>query len=182
MPTTDWNLIIQGNISLLWCQWCMDPMNRTKTLSTLLEEFYTQYQNVEPLNIGTLLMAAYILFVYPQQTEFENINFDAVPTGDFNVVTGTLTTEKKRFCARIRNSLAHGRFAVHSDLITLTDQKPDGKDKFEANISVTKFGIFINEFMHEVKNKHYIYREKGTDLFSGSEIRIAGRNCSGTTC
>lgn len=133
----------------------MNPSNRAKTLATLLDEFHSQYQNVPPLNIGSLLMAAYILFVYPQQSEFENMNFDTVSINDFTVATGTPTTQKRRFCSRIRNALAHGRFTVCDGLITMSDQRQDATDRFEARISVINFGKFINGFMQTVKNHHF---------------------------
>ncbi len=49
MAETDWNLIIQGNISLIWCQWATDPKNRDKIIGQLLDEFQQQYR-VTPLN------------------------------------------------------------------------------------------------------------------------------------
>lgn len=155
MPTTDWNLIVQGNISLLWCLWSMQPENCEKTLSKLLHEFHSQYSNVKPLNIGSLLMASYILFVYPQQTEFDSIDFSRVDTNSFTVHEGTSKENKQRFCSRIRNGLTHGRFAVNSDQIELTDQRQDGSDPFRTTITVGAFGEFINNFMHEVKRQHF---------------------------
>lgn len=155
MPKTDWNIIVQGSISLLWCQWSTKPENMNKSLGQLLDEFRTRYSNVEPFNIGTLLMWAYILFVYPQQAEFDAFDFSRVDTNSFTVHEGTPNTNKKRFCSRIRNALTHGRFAVNADQIELTDQKQDGADKFQTTITIANFGDFINSFMHEAKSQHF---------------------------
>ena len=154
MTKTDWNLIVQGNISLLWCEWSMKPEHQDKPMKDVIEEFRKQFSNVLPLNIGTLLMASYILFVYPQQTEFNAIDFSQIDTSKFVVHQGTSSTETKRFCSRIRNGLTHGRFMVNSNQIELCDQKRDGKDQFRSTISIGAFGDFINKFMHEVKNQH----------------------------
>lgn len=154
MPNTDWNLIVQGNISLIWCQWANDPRNRDKTVGQLLAEFHQRY-TVAPLNIGSLLMASYILFVYPQQAEFENADFARIDTSKFIVSKGTPNTEHKRFCSRIRNGLTHGRFTVNGEQIELCDQKNDGSDPFCTTISVGDFGQFISAFMLEMKNQHF---------------------------
>jgi hypothetical protein len=155
MPTTDWDIIIKGNISLLWCQWSTNPKNGDKKLSELLKEFHSQYNNIDPLNIGSLLMASYILFVYPQQSEFNSFDFSRVDTNHFTVHQGTSTTNKDRFCSRIRNALAHGRFAVNLDQIELSDQKTNGSDPFRTTILLVHFGEFINNFMDEVKRQHF---------------------------
>ena len=154
MPETDWNLIIQANISLIWSQWSIDPKNRDKTIGKLLREFRKQYI-VPPLNIGSLLMAAYILFVYPQQAEFDKVDFERISTDGFYVHEGTPTTESRRFCSRIRNGLSHGRFKVGDNQIELTDQQRDGRDPFRATIQIDKFGEFINQFMSEVKKQYF---------------------------
>jgi len=154
MPT-NWNLIVQGNISLLWCQWSMQPENSDKSVGQLLREFHTQYSNVAPLNIGSLLMASYILFVYPQQAEYNNVDFSRIDFTGFQIHEGTPTSEPITFCRRIRNGLTHGRFTLNEDHIELTDKKQDGSDPFRATISFTAFGDFINAFMSEVKNQHF---------------------------
>ncbi|MBN2375539.1 MAG: hypothetical protein JXD22_04005 [Sedimentisphaerales bacterium] len=152
---TNWDLIVQGSISLLWCQWSKKPENKDRSMGEVLEEFKEKYSNVEPLNIGTLLMASYILFVYPQQAEFDKADFSHIDTDKFIVHYGTQNTEKKRFCSRIRNGLTHGRFTVNGDQIELCDKKADGTDQFRSTIYVGDFGNFINGFMHEIKNQHF---------------------------
>ncbi len=100
-------------------------------------------------------MAAFILFVYPQQTEFEQVDFGRINIDGFHVHEGTPTSNPKRFCSRIRNGLSHGRFRLADGQIELTDQKRDGSDSFCTTISVGKFGDFINQFMLEAKNQHF---------------------------
>jgi len=124
-------------------------------MGQVLDDFLKEYRNVSPFNPGLLLMASYILFVYPQQAEFEAINFLRIDTDKFIVHQGTPNTDKKRFCSRIRNGLTHARFTVNGDQIELCDKKKDGTDQFRSTISVGDFGNFINGFMHEVKNQHF---------------------------
>jgi len=133
----------------------MQPDNQEKTLRQLLQEFSVKYSNVSPLNIGSLLMASYILFVYPRQAEFDATDFSKIETSKFVVHQGTANSDKKRFCSRIRNGLTHGRFVITGDEIELCDQKNNGSDQFRSTIRVCDFGDFINGFMHEVKNQHF---------------------------
>jgi hypothetical protein len=72
----------------------MEPEHQDKLMKDVIEEFKKKFSNVLPLNIGTLLMASYILFVYPQQTEFDAIDFSQINTGKFVVHEGTSSTEK----------------------------------------------------------------------------------------
>ncbi|MCC5848349.1 MAG: hypothetical protein JJU29_09660 [Verrucomicrobia bacterium] len=152
---TDWNIVVQSNISLIWCQWALDPTYEKKTIGELLVEFREKYK-IDPLNIGSLIMAAYPLFVFPQQAEFNAINFSEIDLSSFTVTEGTNTTDPKRFCSRIRNSLAHARFKVEQNNISFYDQTKNGGDNFSASISIQRFGSFINEFMLEVKNQFFL--------------------------
>lgn len=156
---TDWDLVIQGNISLLWCEWCLRYENKDKTIGEALKIFSQKYENILPINVGLLLMASYLLFVYPQQTDFDNIDFDKIDINQFDVHEGTPKTDKKRFCSRIRNSLTHSRFGLHGERIEFHDQRNDETDKFRASISIKDFGNFINNFMFEVKDQHFKRKE-----------------------
>ncbi len=155
MSTTDWNLIIQGNLSLIWCQLCMKPENKDKTIKQLLNDFKSTYESIEPLNIGSLFMASYILFVYPKESDYKAIDFSKIDTSCFTVKEGTSNSNKDRFCCRIRNSLTHSRFSIEGDRISFLDYKKNEKDLFKASISIHKFGEFINNFMHEVKKQYF---------------------------
>ena len=61
---TDWNLVIQSNISLLWLNECMKKSNQNKKVEDLMKEFQARNENVGILNSGTLMMASYFLFLY----------------------------------------------------------------------------------------------------------------------
>ncbi len=66
---TDWNLVIQSNISLLWLNECMKKSNQNKKVEDLMKEFQARNENVGILNSGTLMMASYFLFLYPREQE-----------------------------------------------------------------------------------------------------------------
>ena len=100
-------------------------------------------------------MGAYILFVYPQQAEFEATDFSKIDTSRFDVQEGTEANNKQRFCSRIRNSLAHGRFNLRCNDIEFEDQRHGGTDRFRVKIGIKDFGDFINSFMQEVKNQYF---------------------------
>jgi len=150
----------------MWCQWAMDEKNWGKTVGQLLKEF-NENEGVKPLNVGTLVMAAYPLFVYPQQTEFEKIDFSQINTSRFTVLTGKPTdptADRKYFCRRIRNAVAHGNFKIVEDQVkdqiefvdyTFDKKSKQPKDFFKATITTLDFGAFINNFMSEVKRQYF---------------------------
>jgi hypothetical protein len=74
----DWNLIIQGNISLLWIQECLNLANGGKAINELLKDFRAKNDNCHILNVGTVFMAAYILFVYPKESDFINSDLTSI--------------------------------------------------------------------------------------------------------
>ncbi|MCD4792418.1 MAG: hypothetical protein K8R54_04235 [Bacteroidales bacterium] len=157
---TDWNLIIQGNISLLWIQETLKPENRNKTINELLIDFKNEYEQTEPLNIGTLFMATYLLFLYPRESEIININISKAQISDFYIKTKgnkqSNETENEYFIRRLRNSIAHGNFIIDTDLkIKFEDNNKSKSNLFVAEIHLPKFGKFINEFMLEAKNQHF---------------------------
>ncbi|WP_409526522.1 HEPN family nuclease [Nitrincola sp. MINF-07-Sa-05] len=152
--STDWNVLIQGYLSLMWCQDSIAPENQDKKLSVLLGEFQNKNEGITPLNIGSLLSSAYICFMYPQQTEFENLNFESISADNFSIIYGRDGDAKYR-CRRIRNSLAHARFQVSKEMFIFEDQDPRGNDKFKATIKACHFGDFLNNFFHECKNQYF---------------------------
>lgn len=160
---TDWNLIIQGNISLLWNQECLKPENRKKTIEELLSEFRLKYENCGILNCGTLFMATYLLFVYPKEKEFESCDKSNLKTDAFKITDNDYVKNKivdsSYIVRRIRNSLAHGNFTIEEDVITFEDWVPNEKelkpDYFKCKIRVGEFGNFINSFMFEIKNQRF---------------------------
>ncbi len=142
---------MHGNISLLWCQECMSPKNQNRSVGELLAEFSIKYEGVPLLNVGTLIMAAYPLFVYPQQAEFDKVDYNKISTDRFEVRVGTSSNKRKRFCGRIRNSLSHGNFTITDSHILFEDNNREKTDAFSATIKIEDFGKFINNFMFEAK-------------------------------
>jgi HEPN family protein len=154
---TDWNLIIQGNISLLWIQECLDKKNTDKKIGKLLNEFYDKNEKISVLNPGTLFMATYLLFLYPKESEITN--FDNIDLTEFNINTKGLKqnneTDKSYLLRRIRNSIAHGNFKIENNQIIFNDNNKSGSNPFKASIQISKFGSFINEFMIKAKENHF---------------------------
>jgi hypothetical protein len=161
MTLDDWNLIIQAHLSLIWCQWAMDPKNHSKTIGKMFEQFERKYENTKPLNIGTVLMASYPLFLFPQQADFDMIDFEQIDISMFHVLDGTKKDDKKYFCRRIRNALSHSRVRVNNGSIVFKDERKDGSDQFRAKVEINAYLRFIGGFMKEVKDQ-YFQRRKST--------------------
>ncbi|AJH13659.1 hypothetical protein [Myroides profundi] len=157
---TDWNLIIQGNISLLWIQECLKPENENKTIKDLLNEYRLKNENVTILNPGCLFMAAYLLFLYPKESEIVSTNLSFINTGIFDIITmGVKSPDESKeeyIVRRIRNSLAHGNFEIDDNLvITFEDNNSAKTNLFRTKIRFNQFGELINNFMQESKNTRY---------------------------
>ncbi|WP_415720603.1 HEPN family nuclease [Photobacterium ganghwense] len=152
--STDWNLLVQGYLSLNWCQETMKPSNQNKSVSSLLSEFKDKNAGTPPLNLGTMLSAAYLCLMYPQQSEFQNMDFSKIDTSCFIVIEGE-NGDSKYICRRIRNSLAHARFQIVDDLFVFFDQRTNGKIPFKAEIKIQAFGEFLNSFFFEAKEQHF---------------------------
>jgi hypothetical protein len=159
----DWELIIRGNISLLWIIETMKPENRNRTVSEILKHFKNNYENTDPLNDGTLFMAAYLLFLYPQESEFNNIDKSKIDTSDFLIIKNENIKNKiidsSYIVGRLRNSIAHGHFSIDSEKITFEDWVPNKNNRkpnyFKTEIHQKKFGDFINNFMLMVKEQTF---------------------------
>ncbi|GAB0152338.1 HEPN family nuclease [Marinobacterium sp. BA1] len=152
--STNWNVLIQGFLSLIWCQESINPKNQGKQVVELLSEFRAKNEGINPLNIGSMLSAAYLCFMYPQQSEFKKMDFSAVDVSHFNVVQGS-SADSKYICRRIRNSLAHARFEITDNGFVFYDVRPDGSDEFKAEIKIEFFGDFLNNFFFEAKSQHF---------------------------
>jgi hypothetical protein len=152
-------MIIQGIISLLWIQECLNSKNQNKTVQQLRNEFALKTENVNLLNPGTLFMATYLMFLYPKESEIKNANLDEIKLPDYKVLKAGKVKEnsKTNFLRRIRNSIAHANFEITNNLdIIFRDINPkDITDKFEIEIQLYKFGEFINSFMLTLKNQYF---------------------------
>ena len=73
--------------------------------------------------------------MYPQQSEFESLDYSSIPTDKFNVTVGK-TAGSKYLCRRIRNSLAHAQFQMSNGFFRFEDGNPCGGDKFKAEIEI----------------------------------------------
>jgi len=154
---TDWNLIIQGNISLLWIQECLEKENSDKTIDELLKDFKSKNENCDILYHGTLFMATYLMFLYPKESELTNINIEDIDIAQFQISTlGTKAnneeTDKAYLLRRIRNSIAHGNFKIEQNNIEFKDNNKSNCNLFEAKISI---GNFINDFMYKAKKEYF---------------------------
>ena len=150
----DWNLVIQSYQSFLWIQETVKEENRNKKIDTLLEEFHSKNGGISPFNKGTLISAAFLCFVYPQQSMFDIFDFTSLDISKFSLKTGNCLNAKD-LCCRIRNSLTHARFKISNGSLFFEDRKKNGSDRFEAQISLEDFGEFINCFMFMTKKRYF---------------------------
>lgn len=155
---TDWNLIIEGNLSLLWIQETLNPINKNKTIDEVLKEFKVRNKNIDPLNVGTLFMATYLLFLYPRESEFKNIDINSIDISGFEIkIQGSKPnneSDNEYLIRRIRNSIAHGNFTIeHNLIIRFEDNNMQNSNPFVTEILLSKFGSFINDFMFTVKEQ-----------------------------
>lgn len=154
---TDWKLVSKGLLGIHWIMESNKAENADLTLINLYnDKFGKDWKGERLLNSGVLMMASYLLFVYPQQADFEKINFSIFDTSKFNILNQENdNSDNKKFCIRLRNSISHARFIVHEDrnIINFKDNKPDGSDTIEFEIDLIDFGIFIENFAHSVNKQ-----------------------------
>lgn len=155
---TDWKLINQAIIGINWLKVINDAENADKTLIQLLKErqdvLYLKGERV--LNTGVLIMAAYILFVYPRETEIDNLDFSQIDISRFKITAEDKNNQNpKKICRRLRNSIAHANFEVIHDknLLKFSDEK-NGSNKIEFEIGIVDFGTFIDNFTLEVNRQN----------------------------
>lgn len=160
---TNWNLVSKGLLGLYWIMECNKVKNANKTLADLYySDFAQDWNNERLLNSGVLMMASYLLFVYPQQADFDNIDFSQVDISKFKVTFQDIENlESKVFCKRLRNSISHAKFEINEmdHQIFFWDDN-SGKNKIELNISSENFGKFIDDFAHLV-NQQMILKNNG---------------------
>lgn len=154
---TDWKLVSKGLLGIYWIMKCNNIENAGRTIiDVYTEDFAREWNGERLLNSGVLMMASYLLFVYPQQADFDSIDFSAIDISIFNTIQqDSDNSESKKFCRRLRNSISHSRFVVdeETNIINFKDEKRDGSDKIEVEIGVIDFGIFIDNFAHIVNRQ-----------------------------
>jgi len=154
---TDWNLISKGLLGIYWIMECNRIENADRTLIDVYsKQFASKWNNERLLNSGVLMMSSYLLFVYPQQADFENIDFTEIDISNFKIISQESDhADNKKFCRRLRNSISHAHFAVDEtrNIINFKDNRPDGTDKIEFEIGLVEFGEFIDDFAHIVNSQ-----------------------------
>ncbi|MFI5218252.1 MAG: HEPN family nuclease [Bacteroidia bacterium] len=155
---TDWRLINQAFIGINWLKIINDANNADRTLRELLHEreaaVYLPGERV--LNIGVLMMACYILFVYVRENEYQTLDFAKIDISDFTINSQDGNNNaSEQLCRRLRNAVAHSRFKVDHDhnLIIFNDER-NGADRIEFQIGIVELGTFIDNFIIEVNNQN----------------------------
>lgn len=147
---TDWELVSKGLLGLFWIMECNEAENKDKTILDLYSShFGEKWDGERLLNTGVLMMSSYLLFVYPQQSDFNEIRFEEIDISNFNIISeDNDNSDIKRFCNRIRNSISHAKFQINNqtNIINFKDNKRNNKDKIEFEINIVDFGGFINNF------------------------------------
>ena len=154
---TDWKLISQGLLGIYWIHASNKIENADKTLQELYGKDFNQlWKGERLLNNGVLMMASYLLFVIPQQADFNNIDFSVIDTSKFKILhQDSDHSDKKKFCRRLRNSIAHVRYTIDScnNKISFTDCTTQGTDKIEFEIGSVDFVEFIDNFSQIVNQQ-----------------------------
>jgi len=134
-----------------------DEDNANKTLLEILENNQSSLfiKDERVLNVGVLIMASYVLFVYPQQTEFNHLDFSKIDISKFKITfqEGD-NNDSETLCRRLRNSITHARFEViHDDQVIKFKDEKHGKDRVEFEIDTLSMGSFIDSFIREVNRQ-----------------------------
>lgn len=154
----DWNLVIQTQIAVKWLEESMNSSN--PYVKKEVEEYRKKRENCGLLNPGVLIAYAFMVFVYPKETEQPEIKKLKTDYSKFQVTKGSFEFR------RIRNAIAHGRFSVSHDdgIITFWDSRLDEEKKididFEASISLWDFGSFVDSYCSELKALHFAKKRK----------------------
>ena len=151
---TDWKLINQAAIGINWLKEINEAGNIDKTLRQLIDENEASLflKDERVLNNGVLMMAAYMLFIYPREKEFSSLDFSTIDISAFRITMEEGNNgNPNTLCRRIRNSISHGKFEVkHVQQIIKFRDEYKGQDKIEFEIHTVDFGNFIDHFILEV--------------------------------
>jgi hypothetical protein len=153
--STNWDLVEKGWLGVEWIIRSNDIKNADKTLKDLYGEQIAPNWNGERLfNEGVLMMASYLLFVYPIERDFDKIDPTSLEFSDFTILTDVLNqfqSDKLLFLKRIRNSIAHARYNIKNNVITMSDFNQQHTNNIEFSIGLVNFGIFIQKFAVELR-------------------------------
>ena len=152
---TDWDIVVNGMKTVHLLKVIDEKENINKTMREILYEnsqFITNDYKI--LNKGVLMMAAYLQFVYIEETEFDRIKFDDFDFRDFIIEYSAKEINNKHIANKLRNSISHGRFKfIENDLLRIEDCDISDKEiNFKATIHIVNFGKFIDDFALKMLN------------------------------
>lgn len=140
---TDWDIVVKGFITVLWCARSCELSDSSKPFDGVFSDFLKETSfGVLPMNIGTMMMASYLMFVYPRQRELDSLPYQHISIDRF-AQGEEAATDKKTFIRRLRNALAHGRWDVEADRICFKDRR------WSASVSAEDFGAFLKQFLQK---------------------------------
>ncbi|GEM_PF-1398007 len=162
---TDWNLVVKTDLIVGWLNDLGREENQNKTIEQMINEYKEKYEGTTPFDFSIAFAASYLLFVYPQQTEYENLNVEKIDISSFRIRKQGDPPRKgdtKKFFRRIRNSLTHAHFKIENETIIFNDFDFDKNatiiDEFEAEISIVDYIKFFRDFMFVVKDKYFKHK------------------------
>lgn len=149
---TDWNVVTQGFLTVLWCsQSCAEAESKNSFADVFSAFLRDKSYGVLPINVGTLMMASYLMFVYPRERELEELPYDNIDIAAFNQTIGAIE-DKVAFIRKLRNALAHGRWRVINETIEFQNASR-GEVNWEAAVHPLEFGEFLNQFYRKAMFK-----------------------------
>lgn len=151
---TDWNLVIQGYLSIIFLQECLIDNNKNKTISELIDEFKNKNEGVSFFNVGVLIQTAYLCFLYVKESE-NKVDLSKIDFSKFQIKKSIESVSNEYIVRKIRNSMAHSNFKlINNNTIEIKDYY-NNELNFEAYISISDFGYFVNDYMFLAKDAFF---------------------------
>lgn len=151
---TDWNLVIQGYLSIIFLQECLIDNNKNKTISELIDEFKNKNEGVSFFNVGILIQTAYLCFLYVKESE-NKVDLSKIDFSKFQIKKSIESVSNEYIVRKIRNSMAHSNFKlINNNTIEIKDYY-NNELNFEAYISISDFGYFVNDYMFLAKDAFF---------------------------
>jgi len=151
---TNWELIHEALAVIQWLRVSNNPENKDKKLYELFkDEVFLKYGDIRLFGKSLLLMAAYMLFVYPKEKDFNLIQFDKIDFNKFNILHQDYEHSNKELSNRIRNALVHSNYMFRDNTLIFSDNNHRKNSYIEMEISVVDFGEFITDFIFSVDNQ-----------------------------
>lgn len=156
MYKTDWEFINRGLLCIKWMMESNKEENIYKTICELHKEKINPFwPQGRLLNDAFLLMSSFILFIYPLENDFDNIDPKNLDFSKFHIMKDLKNDfqDKKRFLKRIRNGIAHSNFKIEDSILTIEDYNNSKQNYIQFYIPIVEFGLFIDQFSHEVNTQ-----------------------------